>query len=70
MAIIVWQAIIFLWVKQFNLHDTERVNTAGCQWLTPVILASYSGGRDQKDEVQRQFKKTLHKRGLAEWLKV
>jgi hypothetical protein len=36
---------------------------------------NYSGGRDQEDWVQSQpgqlvLRKTLHKKGLAEWLKV
>jgi hypothetical protein len=46
----------------------------------PVILAIYSGGRDQEDQdlrpamansfVRPYLQKSYHKTGLVEWLKV
>jgi hypothetical protein len=50
-----------------------------CWWLIPVILAN-SGGRDQEDQgltsaqanssVRSYHDKTLHTKGLMEWLKM
>jgi hypothetical protein len=47
----------------------NKTETAGCWWLTPVILAT------QEAEIGLWFKarpgkKSLHKKGLMEWLKV
>jgi hypothetical protein len=57
----------------------NKIETKGCQWLTPVILVI------QEAEIRRitfqihpgpifsmrpYLEKTLHKKGLVEWLKV
>jgi hypothetical protein len=50
--------------------------SARCWWLNPIILVtpSYSGGRNQEDHGSKPawpyLKKTLHKKGLVEWLNV
>jgi hypothetical protein len=55
-----------------------NTSTAGHQWLTPVILATQEAEirriavRSQPGQIVHKtlFPKTLHKKGLVEWLKV
>jgi hypothetical protein len=62
-----------------NGGDTlKKDNPAGGQWLTPVILPTQAAesrivtGSQPQQIVPRDpiLKKTLHKKGLVEWLKV
>jgi uncharacterized protein (DUF305 family) len=56
----------------------EMTSSVRCQWLTPVILATQEA-EIRRMEVRSQpwanssrdpIKKTHHKKGLVEWLKV
>jgi hypothetical protein len=56
----------------------KRVKKVRCRWLTPIILATQEAEiRRISDQSQRGqtvhetlSQKTLHKKGLVEWLKV
>jgi hypothetical protein len=70
---------MYLGQKEFKLIIRISFG-AGHPWLTPIILATHSGGRDQEDcglkpaqansSPDPCLQKTHHKKGLVEWLKV
>jgi hypothetical protein len=56
----------------------NKKTCARCQWLTPIILASQEAEirrtvvQSQPGQIVHKIlsRKTLHKKGLVEWLKV